>query len=205
MHHLLKQVPGPLLDLISRAGLGRCYLGGGCVRDLLLGASVKDFDIEVYGLSYEDLAAKLVPHGRLNYVGRTFGVLKFRLGEEELDFTIPRSDSKSGSGHKGFQVAFDPAVFQVMQVEEGGFFKQKNGTTSFSHNVDTANGKLFVSISRADVDGASGEDAVVVVILRALAPSTQTTLKILSASPIVQSDKLPITILPPPYGVEISK
>ena len=104
-----------------------------------------------------------------------------------------------------FQVGFDSAVFQVMQVEEGGFFKQDNGTTSFSNNVDAANGKLFVSVTRADVEGASGEDAVVVVTLRALAPSPQATLKVLSASPIVQADKPPAVILPPPYGVEITQ
>lgn len=114
-----------------------------------------------------------------------------------------RIKSDGGVRSLPFQVAFDPAAFQVMQVEEGGFFKQDDGTTSFSNNVDAANGKLFVSVSRSDVEGASGEDAVVVVTLRALAPSTQTALKVLSASPIVQGDKPPVTILPPPYGVEI--
>lgn len=118
---------------------------------------------------------------------------------------VLRLKSEGGARSLPFQVGFDPAFFQVMQIEEGGFFKQDNGTTSFSNNVDAANGKLFVSVARSDVEGASGEDAVAVITLRALAPSPQTTLKMLSASPIVQSDKPPATILPPPFEVEITR
>ncbi len=104
-----------------------------------------------------------------------------------------------------FQAAFDPAVFQVVQIEEGGFFKRNNGTTSFSSNVDAANGKFFVSVIRSDVEGASGEDSVAVVTLRALATSPQAAIKVLTAAPIVQSDKLPAVILPAPYEIAVSQ
>lgn len=103
-----------------------------------------------------------------------------------------------------FQASFDAAAFQVVQIEEGGFFKQDNGTTSFSSNVDAAAGKLFVSVIRSDVEGASGEDAVAVVTLRALAANPQATVKVLVASPIVQSDKPPAVILPVPHEVAVS-
>lgn len=131
------------------------------------------------------------------------GPSKAKVGEQ-VKLAL-RLKSDGGVRSLPFQVGFDSAVFQVMQIEEGGFFKQDNGATSFSSNVDAANGKFFVSVTRSDVEGASGEDAVVMVTLRALAPSPQTTLKVLSASPIVHGDKPPATILPPPYGVEISR
>ena len=38
-----------IADLVRRAG-GRALTVGGAVRDLVLGASVKDVDIEVFGL-----------------------------------------------------------------------------------------------------------------------------------------------------------
>jgi general secretion pathway protein D len=131
------------------------------------------------------------------------GPRKAKVGEQ-FKLTL-RLKSDGGVRSLPFQMAFDPAFFQIVQVEEGEFFKQYSGVTSFSSNVDATNGKLFVSVNRSDVDGASGEDAVVVVTLRALSPSPKTTLEILSASPIVQGAKSSVAALPPPYGVEISQ
>ena len=46
-------IPKELAAILSETGeLSRAYLVGGCVRDWLLGIPVKDFDVEVYGLSY---------------------------------------------------------------------------------------------------------------------------------------------------------
>ena len=91
--------------------LAQAYLVGGCVRDALLGIPNKDFDLEVYGVSYEALEAALRPHGRVDLVGKSFGVVKFstRSGEQ-WDFSVPRRDSKIASGHKGFRVEFDPTI-----------------------------------------------------------------------------------------------
>ena len=49
---------------------------GGAVRDALLGLPPKDFDIEVYGISYERLAGFLSAYGRVDLVGKSFGVVK---------------------------------------------------------------------------------------------------------------------------------
>ena len=43
-----------LLDSLREAG-GRPFVVGGAVRDALLGLPVKDFDVEVFGLSVESL------------------------------------------------------------------------------------------------------------------------------------------------------
>jgi tRNA nucleotidyltransferase (CCA-adding enzyme) len=64
---LLRQVPA----------LARAYLVGGCVRDSLLGIAHKDFDLEVYGVGYEALEKGLRAHGRVDLVGKSFGVIKF--------------------------------------------------------------------------------------------------------------------------------
>jgi tRNA nucleotidyltransferase (CCA-adding enzyme) len=89
--------------------LKRAYLVGGCVRDWLLGKAQKDYDIEVFGLDYESLANALARWGKVDLVGRSFGVIKLTTRERNTyDFSIPRRDSKSGIGHKGFAVTFDP-------------------------------------------------------------------------------------------------
>jgi len=99
LRRLLRDVPA----------LGRAYLVGGCVRDALLNIPNKDFDLEVYGVGYEALEAALRPHGRVDLVGKSFGVVKFSTGTgDQWDFSVPRRDSKVSAGHKGFRIEFDP-------------------------------------------------------------------------------------------------
>lgn len=102
-----------------------------------------------------------------------------------------------------FQVAFDATAFQAVEIAEGTFFKQNNGTTSFSSNIDQANGKLFVTVARSDTDGVAGEESVVVLTFRALVAKPQAEVKLLSASPIIQGDKPPTLALPAPYVVTV--
>ncbi len=90
---------------VAAAG-GRAVLVGGYVRDRLLGVDSKDYDVEIYGLSPDAVADLLADFGELIQVGRAFGVL--RVKGIEADFSLPRRDSKSGSGHRGFDIAFDP-------------------------------------------------------------------------------------------------
>jgi tRNA nucleotidyltransferase (CCA-adding enzyme) len=106
------QLPSRLAWVLAETPrLARCYLVGGCVRDHLLGVPVKDFDLEVFGLGYEELAAALAPWGKIDLVGRSFGVVKLTLaGETTYDFTVPRRDSKVASGHRGFEVSLDPGI-----------------------------------------------------------------------------------------------
>ena len=84
---------------------------GGCVRDYYLNLPIKDYDVEVYGLSQlEELEQILSPFGLVNLVGKSFGVLKFKYEGEEYDFSFPRTESKSGMGHKDFDVVVDGSL-----------------------------------------------------------------------------------------------
>jgi tRNA nucleotidyltransferase (CCA-adding enzyme) len=98
--------------LLHTAELSRACLVGGSVRDALLGLPPgRDFDIEVFGVNYEQLAQALSRWGRTDFVGRSFGVVKLNTGGDcHYDFTVPRQDSKVAPGHKGFDVEFDPAI-----------------------------------------------------------------------------------------------
>src|ERR1043166_9130227 len=97
-----------MLDAVRR--VGRPRLVGGGVRNWLLGLATKDFDIEVGGVDFETLHRVLAPFGSTDVVGRSFGVIKVRsrASGEEYDFSLPRRESKTGSGHRGFAVAPDP-------------------------------------------------------------------------------------------------
>src|SRR5438128_1189528 len=101
-----------LLDALRAAG-GQPFIVGGAVRDALLGVPVKDFDVEVFGLSTESLKAALTPLGSVNAVGEAFTVFKLA-GldgvEGAVDVSLPRRDSKIGPGHRGIAVQGDPGL-----------------------------------------------------------------------------------------------
>lgn len=91
---------------------GRAIVVGGSVRDLVLGLPPKDFDLEVHGiepLRLEEVLASLNPDW-MDTVGRAFGVLKVRINGMDIDLSIPRRESKVGSGHRGFTVVGDPTL-----------------------------------------------------------------------------------------------
>jgi tRNA nucleotidyltransferase (CCA-adding enzyme) len=108
----------PAIEALARsvadAG-GRAWLVGGGVRDHLLGQTVKDFDVEVHGVESLDLERLLTRLGKVNAVGRSFGVFKLRprgapRDAPEIDVSIPRRDSNAGPGHKGIAVQGDPTM-----------------------------------------------------------------------------------------------
>ena len=89
----------------------RALVAGGAVRDDLLGLEPKDFDIEVYGVSFDVLAEFLACYGRIDLVGRSFGVVKLTVsGGRIYDFSLPRRDSKIGRAHRDFLATFDPDI-----------------------------------------------------------------------------------------------
>jgi tRNA nucleotidyltransferase (CCA-adding enzyme) len=83
---------------------GRALIVGGWVRDRLLDHPGKDVDIEVFGVPADRLRALLASLGRVEEVGESFQV--FKAGG--IDVSLPRRESKSGRGHRGFVVDGDP-------------------------------------------------------------------------------------------------
>ena len=94
----------------ARDAGGRALVVGGWVRDRLLGRDSKDIDIEVFGLAADELRTLLESLGRVETVGESFQV--YKIGD--LDVSLPRRESKSGRGHRGFEVTGDPS----MSIEE---------------------------------------------------------------------------------------
>lgn len=101
----IRPVHDQVCDLIRKAG-GRPLLVGGCVRDMLLGYTPKDLDIEVYGLEPQRLIDALSKNFAIDLVGQSFGVIK--LPRYPIDISLPRRESKVGFGHRGFEILSDP-------------------------------------------------------------------------------------------------
>ena len=132
---------------------GRALVVGGWVRDELLGRTSKDLDLEVFGLSAARLPPLLARFGRVDTVGESFTV--YKIGG--LDVSLPRRESKTGRGHKGFSVDGDPNL----SVEEAA---RRRDFTINAISRDPLTGELL--------DPFGGQRDLDARILRAVDPAT---------------------------------
>lgn len=98
---------------------GKLYEVGGAVRDFLIsGKDTEEKDYLVTGILLEDLTAILQLHGKVDLVGKSFGVLKFSpFSKSEritYDIALPRKEYSIGVGHRDFEVQFD----HTLKVED---------------------------------------------------------------------------------------
>jgi len=101
----LPQVLKPLIDTLIQNNI-KPILVGGYLRDILMqNIKSKDIDIELYGIeSIKELITLLTPFGRPHEVGKSFGVIKLSFEGYDIDFSLPRTEDKIASGHKGFNI-----------------------------------------------------------------------------------------------------
>lgn len=89
------------------------YEVGGPVRARLMGMEPKDRDLLCRKLPVEKICSILRAHGKVATVGKSFGVIKFTPRDapaQEIDIALPRRERSTGSGHRDFDVDFDPEL-----------------------------------------------------------------------------------------------
>lgn len=108
-------------ELLNTFSDSEVYLVGGSVRDMLISRTdTKDYDFVVRNVEADDLEQFLLKFGKVNLVGKNFGVFKYtpymRRKEDKdsqvknIDIALPRKErsiSKSGS-RQDFIIATDP-------------------------------------------------------------------------------------------------
>jgi len=98
----------------ARDAGGRALVVGGAVRDAVIaersGSPIdgKDIDVEVFGLEPATVQELVGRHGPVDTTGEHFAV--FKLHGRDLDVSLPRTEEKAGSGHRGFLVNADPSL-----------------------------------------------------------------------------------------------
>jgi tRNA nucleotidyltransferase (CCA-adding enzyme) len=90
------------------------YAVGGFVRDRLRGLASEDVDLLVARRPLTEIIRTLKPHGKVDLVGRSFGIIKFTIAKKTYDVALPRTDKAKGEavpgtrGHKDIAVQADP-------------------------------------------------------------------------------------------------
>ena len=103
-------------------------------------------------------------------VGYTFSKTPIHLGDT---FTLDiRAENVFDLAGWQFDIAFDPAILEAVDVSEGGFLKTDGGTTFFqSGSIDNTVGKIGgLSAARLSVQGVSGTGTLLQVRFKAKAP-----------------------------------
>ena len=99
------------------------YAVGGFVRDLVLGRPSPEVDLLVARRPLETIVARLEKHGRVDLVGRSFGIIKFTRQGRTYDVALPRVDRAAAGarGHKDIVVAADPGLPVEKDLERRDF------------------------------------------------------------------------------------
>ncbi|MFH1944313.1 MAG: HD domain-containing protein [Acidobacteriota bacterium] len=103
------------------------YAVGGFVRDHLLGLDKKKtdmVDLLITHTQVEEIVQKLEKDGKVNPVGKSFGVIKFTINTRTYDIALPRSDKPKRTavrGHKDFYIAADPDLPVEKDLERRDF------------------------------------------------------------------------------------
>jgi tRNA nucleotidyltransferase (CCA-adding enzyme) len=87
------------------------YAVGGFVRDWLRGIHSEDVDILITRRPLQDIVARIEPFGKVDLVGKSFGIVKFTIKGKSYDVALPRKDRPKGEGargHKDILVSADP-------------------------------------------------------------------------------------------------
>lgn len=98
---------------VSEMG-GRAYFVGGYVRDKLMykyhsnSSNSYDIDIEIHGITNEELETILSSIANYKFMGKSFGV--YSLYGYDIDIALPRREIKSGDKHIDFEIEIDPFI-----------------------------------------------------------------------------------------------
>jgi tRNA nucleotidyltransferase/poly(A) polymerase len=97
--------------LFVRLFKGDVYAVGGFVRDRLRKKDAGEVDLLITRRPLAVLTEALSPYGKIDVVGRSFGVVKFTRKGRTYDVALPRADRAEGSGtrkHRDIIVKADP-------------------------------------------------------------------------------------------------
>ncbi|MFB0565494.1 MAG: CCA tRNA nucleotidyltransferase [Candidatus Aminicenantaceae bacterium] len=100
------------------------YAVGGYVRDLIRGIPSEDIDILITHHSVDEIIKKIESYGKVDLVGKSFGIIKFTIEGKTYDIALPRKDAPKDTGiksHKDFLISAEPGLPIEKDLERRDF------------------------------------------------------------------------------------
>lgn len=139
------------------------FLVGGSVRDLLLDRKSCDYDFVIRNITGQDLQNFLIDHGKINLVGKSFGVFIFIPSASTLtspiEIALPRTEeSFNTGGYHDFTIQTNPKLPITKDLKRRDFT-----INAMALNLDTAeitdpfNGKLDLELKKIKAVGRASK------------------------------------------------
>ncbi len=147
------------------------YLVGGAVRDFFLNRETKDYDFIIRGVDASRVNLLLESLGKVDLVGKTFGVYKFSPENtshfESFDIALPRTEHSlsMAGGYKDFDVQSDPKL-----PIENDLLRRDFTVNAIALKIETQNATLIVGDV---IDPSGGLQDLEKKILRAVGDPEQ--------------------------------
>jgi putative nucleotidyltransferase with HDIG domain len=100
------------------------YTVGGYVRDQIRGDPSEDVDILITHHPVDEIIMKLESRGKVDIVGKSFGVIKFTIEGKTYDIALPRKDRPKQvkiRKHRDFIISADPDMPLTKDLERRDF------------------------------------------------------------------------------------
>ena len=187
---------------------------GGRVRDelrLAMGQtdrSPKDHDYVVLGVDLREAIRRLETVGRVDVVGASFSVLKFRSDDGDADIALPRRERSTGAGHREFAIESGPAVPLVDDLRRRDFRMNMIGRRiSDDEIIDPYGGVADITAHRVDLvrPQAFEEDPLRMLRAAQFAARFGYALSPATAMAMRASASLVTTVSPERIGEELGK
>lgn len=109
---MLPAIVHDIVNAVNYAG-GKIYLVGGAVRDYVMSGgsfdSIDDLDFEVFGIPGSELHRLLSCYAEVTTAGK-FSIFTICSDGMELQFSLPRRETKTGRGYTAFDIEVDPTM-----------------------------------------------------------------------------------------------
>ena len=150
-------------DFNKKFKTGELYLVGGVIRDIAIYRKKDaDLDFVVRNVKATELKKFLSKYGKVNLVGKSFGVFKFRAKNSKsshfVDFALPRTEHALGTGaYRDFKVQSNPRLTIKEDLSRRDFtinalawdIKNKNLIDEFG-GINDLRGKVIRTVGKPE-------------------------------------------------------
>jgi general secretion pathway protein D len=112
-------------------------------------------------------------------------------------------DSAEALRAASLQVAYDPADFQLVEINDTGYFG-KDDRSVFSKSIDDTSGRASVGVKARDDAPAKGQGRVLALTLKPLRAAQDATVSVISMTPVGAQNAIGNPALPVAYVVTVS-